>query len=157
MINFKGKELIKVKTISNYENISSSLSKKISEVKNEECKNSLNNMLKRIDETYYEENITIEKYYKAYFKDDKTIINYFDDVLNSCKLSREDTDVIYIDALASTNYPNKIKEKYIFRYELTFSDKGERKKIKYYDEVGTYTTKSLELKVLKELIEEVNS
>lgn len=156
-ISFKNLEIITVKEIEDYSKINESLKEKIAKVKNKDCQKSLDEMLKRIDGTYFEDNVTIEKYFKAYFEDDKTIINYFDDVLSSCKLTREETDYIYVDVLASMNYPNKMKERYELRYEFELPDFNSRKKYITHDEVGTYTTKTLELKVLKNLIEEVNS
>lgn len=156
-IPFKNSEIINVKTIDDYKRINESLKEKIAKVKNKDCQKRLDRMLKRIDDTYFEDNVPMEKYYKTYFADDKTIINYFDEILNSCELTREETDYIYVDALASTNYPNKIKERYELRYEFELPDFNSRKNYITYDEVGTYTTKTLELKVLKNLIEEVDS
>lgn len=156
-IHFKSMEVINIRPIDGYSKINDSLKEKINKVKNQNCQNSLNKMLERIDHTYFEDDITIEEYYKNYFEDDKTFISYFDEVLNSCNLSRNETDNIYVDALASTNYPNKIKEIYELRYEFILPDINSRKNYATYDEVGTYTTKTLELKVLKNLIEEVNS
>lgn len=156
-IPFKEKKIINVKTIDDYSKINKSLKEKIDKVKNKNCQKSLDEMLKRIDDTYFEDNVTIEEYFKTYFENDKTIISYFDDALNACKLTREETDYIYVDALASTNYPNKIKERFELRYEFNLPDANSRKKYITHDEVGTYTTKTLELKVLKNLIEEVNS
>lgn len=146
---------INVKTIDDYHSIKTNLKKKIEKVKNKECQSSLNNMMTRIDNTYISKNTNIKDYYETYFNDNLTFLNYFDDVVSSCKLSKKKTDIIYVDALASTNYPNSIKKEYNLRYEFKIRDNNS---IKYYqdnDLIGTYTTKYLELKVLKSLIEEV--
>ena len=64
-------------------------------------------------------------------------------------------NTIYIDALASTNYPNAIKKECFLRYEFKIRDINSSKYLEENDLVGTYTTKYLELKVLNSLIEEV--
>lgn len=156
-IPFKSSKIINVKTIEEYSKINKSMKEKIDKVKNKECQKSLDAMLQRIDDTYFKENVTMEKYYKTYFQDNKTIISYFDEALNVCELTREKTDYIYVDALSATNFPNKIKEEYELRYEFKLPDFNSNKNYTTYDEIGTYTTKTLELKVLKNLIEEVNS
>lgn len=146
---------INVKTIEDYHSIKINLKEKIGKVKDKECQSSLNKMMNRIDETYFSDNTTVKNYYKIYFKDDLTFLNYYDEVVATCKLSKKDTDIIYIDALASTNYPNAIKKEYNMRYELKIRDTNSLKYIEDNDLVGTFTSKYLELKVLNSLIEEV--
>ena len=146
---------IKIRTIEDYHTIKVNLKNKIDKVKDKDCKVSLNNMMDRIDNTYLTENTNVKTYYEVYFKDNKTLLNYFDDVVNSCDLTKKDTDIIYVDALSSTNYPNSIKKEYYLRYELKIRDNYSAKYLEDNDLIGTYTTKYLELKVLNSLIEEV--
>lgn len=146
---------INVKTIEDYRSIKINLKNKIEKIKDKECQTSLNNMMNRIDDTYFSNNTNVKEYYEIYFNDDLTFLNYFDDVVNTCKLSSKDKNTIYIDALASTNYPNAIKKEYYLRYEFKIRDINSSKYLEENDLVGTYTTKYLELKVLNSLIEEV--
>lgn len=155
-ISYDREDYIKVKKIPNYTDIRDTLKNDISKIKNEECKNSLNNMLSRIESTYYTKDITVEEYYLNYNKDDNTFLNMFEEAKDACSLTNEQSDPIYILALSSTNYPNKIKEKYLYSYELKIKDKFSRKEVEdINDEIGTYTTKMLEFKTLKEIINEV--
>ena len=67
----------------------------------------------------------------------------------------DDIDDIYILALSSTNYPEEIKTRYNLKHEFVFRDKASRLELlKEQDEVGTYTNKILELRVIQELIKE---
>lgn len=149
------KEIIYVKDLSFYTKRATKIRDEIENVKNETCKNSLNDMFRRINETHFTTNISIEQYYNAYFKDNKTFINFYEDAIKSCELD-SDLDSIYVLVLASSNYPNEIKKRYLLSHEVIIKDKDTRDNLfKSADETGTYTTKALELQVINELISRV--
>lgn len=155
-VNKSRNEIIYVKDIAGYGKKVTEYSFKIEKIKNEDCKVTLNNMMDYINKTHFEKNVTVKEYYEAYFKDDDSIISLLDEAKDACELEQEEYDSIYISALSSTNYPNKIKNDYLFSYEFKILDGYSRKIYKKdHDNIGTYTTKVLELRVLEELLNEV--
>lgn len=143
---------ITVKEISGYGKIITDISSSIDKVKDDNCKMNLKDMLDFINKTHYSKNISIKEYYDNYYGD-KTFIDYFYLVKEKCDL--DDIDDIYILALSSTNYPEEIKTRYNLKHEFVFRDKASRLELlKEQDEVGTYTNKILELRVIQELIKE---
>lgn len=156
MIPFNKREMIYVKTIESYTTNMTKLRNKIDELEDSECKNSLNRMVTRINETNFKEDVTIKKYYEAYFKDDKTFLSLYDDIVTTCEL--KDVDYIYVDVLRQSVFPNSIKEKYLLSHELVLKDYSSRESInKESYKTGTYVTKTLELSILNDLIKEVNN
>lgn len=141
-----------VKEISGYGKVVTRISEDIDKVKDDNCKTVLKDMLGFINKTHYSKNITVEEYYNNYYGD-KTFIEHFYSVKDKCNL--DDIDSIYVLALASTNYPEEIKTRYNLKHEFVLNDKHSRLElIKEQDEVGTYTNKVLELRVIQELIKE---
>ena len=68
--------------IKKYENFQESIDKidkKISKVKDEECKASLVKMSNNIKRTNFNENISVDDYYKAYFSEDE-FLNIYSEV-----------------------------------------------------------------------------
>lgn len=152
--NDMASEMISVKEIPMMTKRLTSLQERIDKIKDEDCRNSIDTMLKRVKSTYFSENITIEEYYNAYTKDEKNFIDFYEDVNNSCKL--DGNDDIYFLVLSSLNYPNSIKRRYDLRYEFIFKDTFNRENnYQNSDEVGTYTTKMSELQVVSKLLDEV--
>lgn len=154
-LQFNKEEMIYVRDLSFYTKRATIIRDDIEKIKNETCKKSFSDMFNRINETHFTENVTIEKYYKAYFKDDKTFLNYYEDLIGSCELD-EDLDSIYILVLSASNYPNEVKKRYLLSHEFIIKDYDSRDILsKNIDETGTYTTKALELQVINELLGKV--
>ena len=152
-INVKHKEMIEVVPIKNYNEQIESFNKKISNIKNKECKSSIEELLKNIDSTNYTKDVSVEEYYNNYFKD-RSFIDYYIDTKEACNIKDDAFDSVYITALSSMNYPNYIKDKYLTRYEFNIIDTYSRSRIEgQINNTGTYTTKTLELRSVKELLE----
>lgn len=148
-------DYISVKDVSGYGRIVTDISDDIESIKSDECKQTLRKMLKFINKTHYNDNVSVKKYYNDYYGD-MTFIDHFYEVQDKCSL--DDIDSIYVLALSSTNYPEEIKSRYNLKHEFILKDRESRKELlREQDEVGTYTTKVLELRVIHELIEEVKS
>ena len=155
LVPFNKKEYVYIKSIDSYSKKITILKNELSELEDNSCKDSLNDMLNRINETNFKDKVTIEEYYKAYNKDEITFINLYENIINECKL--ENNDDIYIDVLTQMIFPNSIKEKYLLSHELILKDYSSRSTLtKSLSETGTYITKTKELNILKDLIEEVN-
>ncbi|MCX4365805.1 MAG: hypothetical protein OSJ70_08565 [Bacilli bacterium] len=154
-ISSNKKEEIFVKDLSFYTKRATIIREDISSIKDEKCKSSLDAMLTRINETHFTKNITIEEYYNAYYKDDKPFINFYEDVVTSCALDGN-LDEIYVLVLSASNYPNEIKKRYLLSHEFVIKDRDSRRELyKSTDEIGTYTTKALELQIINDLIKVV--
>lgn len=143
---------ITVREISGYGRIVTDISSNIDKIKDDNCKTGLKDMLDFINKTHYNKNVSVKDYYDNYYGD-KTFIEHFYSVKDKCKL--DDIDDIYVLALSSTNYPEEIKTRNNLKHEFVLRDKDSRGELlKEQDEVGTYTTKILELRVIQELIKE---
>ena len=140
--------IIHVNKYEGYDKTREELSKKIDKVKNVDCKNSLNDMLERIDSINFTTDVKLKDYYEVYHKDDKTFLDFYTSAADACNINNEK---IYIKALQSTTYPIFIGSEYNNAYEL---------RIRYVydnnDEIGTYTTIVGELGVLSDLLEELS-
>lgn len=148
------KELIHVKEVPLITKRFTSLNERIINEENETCKDALNAMLERVKKTYFANDVTIKEYYEAYNDEEKNFIDFYEDVNVSCKL--ENNDDIYFLVLSSLNYPNSIKNRYELRYEFLIRDSFNRADIYISsDEIGTYTTKLLELQIIDKLLKEV--
>ncbi len=154
-ITFFEEEIVHIKEVPKYTERITSINEKIAKIKDEKCVSSLKDMLERIKDTYFTEDITLKEYILAYYKDDKTFIDYYEDVNNACSL--KGSDEIYFNVLSSMNYPNSLKNRYDLRYEVRLKDPKRDELFKNSDEVGTYTTKMLELLIINELIDEVKA
>ncbi len=133
-------EVIHVKELPSITKKFTSLNERVDKIEDGSCKRSLNNMLNRVKKTYFSKDTTIKEYYEAYTDEQKNFIDFYEDVMLSCKL--EDNDDIYFLVLASLNYPNSVKNRYDLRYEFIIRDIFNRDSVyTTSDEVGTYTTK----------------
>ena len=123
---------------------------KISKIKNNECKLSLEYMINRIKDNKMEGNIKIKDYYESFYKDDMTFIDYYNYVSSSCNINNSK---IYNEALSSLLYPETIKNRYessyVFKIKDIFNDNNR------IDEMGTYTTIIHELNVVDMFLEEL--
>lgn len=154
-INSNKKEIIHIKDLSFYTKRATAIRNEIENIENEECKNSLEAMFNRINETHFTSDVTIEEYYNAYYKDNKVFLNFYDDVIENCEIEDE-LDDIYVLAISSTNYPNEVKKRYLLSHEFIIKDNNSRDELyQTSDETGTYTTKALELQVINELLSKV--
>lgn len=154
-LNFNKKEMIHIRDLSFYTKRATIIRDDIEKIKDEKCQKSFSDMFNRINETHFTENITIEEYYNSYFKDGKTFLNYYEDLIDVCELD-EDLDSIYILVLSASNYPNEVKKRYLLSHEFIIKDYESRDGLsKNIDETGTYTTKALELQVINELLGKV--
>lgn len=152
-INNLRNQIINVRDVSGYGKIVTEYSDKIEKIKKEDCRKSMMNLLDKVNSTHFSDDVSIETYYKKYYSD-KQFLEVYDEVVNNCSIKEEVKNNIYVIALSSTNFPNSVKEKYLLSYEFNIKDRFSRKvALKDNDEIGTYTTKVLELRVIKELLE----
>lgn len=149
--NINSNQTIHINSYEGYEEAKNTLSKKIDKVKNDDCRSSLNNMLKRIDDNNLKGDVKIGDYINSYFKDNLTFVDYYSYVSDSCNIS---DDKIYIKAMSTLVYPNYIKDKYNRSYELHIIDLTNQTNIS--DDVGTYTTMLNELGVLSDILGELS-
>ncbi|MCX4249101.1 MAG: hypothetical protein OSJ65_04995 [Bacilli bacterium] len=144
--------------IKKYENFQESIDKidkKISKVKDEECKASLVKMSNNIKRTNFNENISVDDYYKAYFSEDE-FLNIYSEVEDNCHIIEDNSR--YVLALSSYTFPSSIKLRYNLKHEIRFKDRKSRNELeKSQDEVGSYTSKVLELRVINELLEGIKA
>ncbi len=150
-------EGIYVKDLAFYTKRATIIRDDIESIKKKNCKNSLNAMFDRINETHFTGDVSVEEYYNAYYKDNKTFLNFYEDVITSCEL-KDNLDEIYVLVLAASNYPNEVKKRFLLSHEFIIKDYDSRENLyKSADETGTYTTKALELQIINELISRVKS
>lgn len=129
------------------------IDKRISKVNDETCKNSLEKMSNNIKRTHFSENTNVDDYYHAYFGEDE-FLNVYGEVEDSCRISEDNSR--YVLALSSYTFPSSIKLRYNLKHEFIFKDRKVRKELeKNQDEVGSYTSKVLELRVISELLESI--
>ncbi len=144
-------EVINIKSINNFDEQIGNVDKKIEKIRNNECKRALSDMSSNIKKTYFNKNVSVSDYYHAYF-DGEVFINIYARVLDECKIEEDDSR--YILALSSMSFPENIKTRYNLRHEFILKDGYLRKEIfKEPDEVGSYTSKTLELNVINELLD----
>ena len=72
--------VIRINKYDGYDKTREGIVLKIDKIKNTDCKNSLNNMLNRIDENNFKEDVKIKDYYESFYKDDKTFIDYYNNL-----------------------------------------------------------------------------
>ena len=145
---------IYIKDIDKYIDSINNLETRIDKLdKNLTCKSSLLTMLKRINNTHFTNGkVKIKEYYDKYYEEDLTFLDYYQGVIEACEL--DNNDHIYATALTAYAYPNEIKNKYYFSYELHFKDLfNSEPLLKEEQEIKSYTTKYNELLVLSELLE----
>ena len=156
MININVAEKITIKEVDKYSEKITVLKNKIKKMEDGTCKGSLTKMLNRINNTNFQGKVSIEEYYKGYFKDDESFMSIFDNVIKQCEI--EYNDELYMDVLNQSIYPDEIKMRYLLSYELTLKDFFSREYINYQtSEKATFITKTLELNILRQLIEEVQN
>lgn len=153
--HYNKEEIIYIKDLAFYTKRATIIREDIEKIKNDSCKNSLSAMFNRINETHFTDNISIEEYYNAYYKDNKTFINFYEDVVTQCAIE-EELDELYVLVLAASNYPNEVKKRFLLSHEFRIKDYDSRDNLyKSTDETGTFTTKALELQIINELINRV--
>lgn len=129
------------------------IDKRISKVKDEICKSSLEKMSNNIKRTHFSENTNVDDYYHAYFDEDE-FLNIYGEVEDACRISEDNSR--YVLALSSYTFPSSIKLRYNLKHEFIFKDRNIRRELeKNQDEVGSYTSKVLELRVISELLESI--
>ena len=128
-----------------------SLSTKIDKVKDDTCRSSLNYMKDRIVSNHLTGDVSLKDYYESFYKDDLTILDYYEYIKTSCNL--EHNNKIYNLGLSSLVYPEYIKNKYNRSYEIYFKDY--MFKDKNIDDMGTYSTIINELSMLSSILEEL--
>ena len=142
---------IKVKKIENFDIKISSINENIEKIKNDNCKSVLKSMSDKIRNTYYESDVSINKYIKSYFYTDNN--DYYSLYLSAKEVCDYSDDSIDELVIASKTYPQSVKARYDSNYEIDFKDYFNRNKInEISDEVGTYSTKILELNSLNEYV-----
>lgn len=144
-------EVINIKSINNFDEQIAIVDKKIEKIKDNECKQALGDMSINIKKTYFNKNVSVSDYYHAYF-DGEVFINIYSRVLDECKI--EEDDGRYILALSSMSFPENVKIRYNLKHEFILKDEYLRKEVfKEPDEIGSYTSKALELNVINELLD----
>ncbi len=142
---------IKVKNIENFDIKISSINENIDKIKNDDCKSVLKLMSNKIQNTYYESNVSVKKYIESYFFTDNS--DYYSLYISAKEVCDYSDDSIDELVIASKTYPQSVKARYDSNYEIDFKDYFNRNKInEISDEVGTYSTKTLELNSLKEYV-----
>lgn len=154
-INDSRKEIIYVKDLESYTKTITEFQNRVDKIKNEECKQSIQKYADKINKTHFDKDVTVEDYYNAYYKDDKDTIKLYTDIENICDYH---DDKIYEIVLEANIFPTEIKNKYNLSYEFSINDKMSRKLVNInHDNLGTYSTKILELKALDEIIKKVTT
>lgn len=149
-------EKVYVKDLAFYTKRATIIRDDIETIKNETCKNSLMVMFDRINATHFTRDVSVEEYYNAYYKDNKTFLNFYEEAVTSCEL-KDNLDEVYVLVLAASNFPNEVKKRFLLSHEFIIKDYDSRENLyKSTDETGTYTTKALELQIINELISRVN-
>ena len=143
---------IHINRFENYNSIREKMLSDIDKIKNDNCRVSLKSMLDRIDSNNLDGDVSLKDYYESFYKDDLTIIDYYNYVVSSCNI--EFSNDIYTTAMSSMVYPEYIKNRYNRSYEIYFKDYLFKDNI--LDEVGTYSTITSELKTLKMILEELS-
>ena len=152
-INFNFNNKIYVKEVNHFYVSASTLERKIKSIEDEECSSSLMGLLERIKDTYYEDNISVKEYYENYNKYGKTYYSLFQETLTICDLDIKNYDRMNDYLLASRVYPDAVADRYKSSYEIKFVDYFNYKNIhELTDNVGTYSSKKMELMALSELI-----
>ena len=153
MMLYRRNRIIYIQDIKQYTKNVNIIKEGIEKIDNESCKDSFQNMLNRINDTHFSSDIKLSIYYHAYFNG-KSFLDYYNNVINACNIKEDNS--IYIDALTSTNYPDQIKKEYELSYQLKIDDIYSNNLINQsIDKNGTYSTKTLELRVIKKLLDEV--
>lgn len=116
------------------------------------CRNTLYEIADTINATHFSQSHIKIKEYIAKYQSVKPLTELVALAQDNCSL--KDTDAIYVLAMSSMVFPEEVKNSYNMRYEFHIRDWLSRKQlVNSHQEVGSFTTKSLELRVLKELIE----
>lgn len=153
LIIYRRNRTIYIQDIKQYTKNINIIKENIKNIDDETCKETFQKMLNRINDTHFSSNVKLSTYYHAYHNG-ASFLDYYNDVINDCNI--EEDNSIYIDALISTNYPNQIKKEFELSYQLKLDDIYSNNLInKSLDKNGTYSTKTLELRVIKKLLDEV--
>ena len=151
-VNDNRNEIIYVRDLNTYTKTITEFQSRVDKVKNEDCKKSIQNYLDKINETHFSENVTVKEYYDAYYKKTDTI-DLYTEIENTCDFHDEK---IYEIILEANIFPSEIKNRYNLSYEISIFDKKSREILNVnHDNLGTYSTKILELKALDEILKTV--
>ncbi len=154
-LKYHKSEIIHVKDLAFYTKRATIIRDDIAKIKDDTCKNSLNALFNRMNETHFVNDVTVKEYYQAYFKDNKTFLNFYEEAVKACEIE-DNLDEIYVLVLSASNFPNEVKNRYLLSHEFIIKDKESRELLlQSFDETGTYTTKALELQVINELLSRV--
>ena len=160
-IHIKINQTINFKDMQNIHEKLMEKKKDIETIKNEQCKSNLKDMLDRIDVTIPEKGMTLKEYYKRYYgydnnrddDDGMTFLYFYSEATENCNI---DNESIYLKALESLQFPYEIKNRYLGSYQIGINDIFVLKEdIDRVDELGSYSSKMLEVETLNKLIEEV--
>lgn len=144
-------DVVIIKEIKDFDKSLSLIDEKISKIEDEECQNSFVDLKNNIKKTYFSKNTTISSFYEAYFSD-KVFLDLYKDVEDVCQIKEDNSR--YSLALASYAFPSSIKSKYNLKHEIKFKDVNTREEVlKDEYEVGSYSSKILELRVINELLD----
>lgn len=146
---------INVKDISSYSKVITKLNDDINALDtSEECQEALFSMVDRINATHFSDGtVSLREYVSSYYAEDLKFTDYYEQVVNQCSIE-DDTDEIYVKALSATVFPEEQYNRYQLSHEFTIEDFYNRNNLrKSHEQTGTYTTKSWEIMVLRDLIE----
>ena len=118
-----------------------------------ECKSSLYALVDRMNETHYQTGIIKTKdYIDSHYKDDLTFLDLYNEAVEVCNV--EDNPNSLFDAMGAVAYPNEVKNNYYLSYQLSIPDFfNKNKSEKDQEEYSSYTTKSLEILTISNLLE----
>ena len=145
---------IYIKDIDKYTEIIVRMRERVDKLKvKDSCKTSLNSTIDKINATHFNTGkIKLKDYYEAYYKDGSDYLEYYSLMMDECNIESDDS--IYSYALSAYSYPLEIKNKYYLNHEIHFEDylSGSNSR-KQEQEVKSFNTKYMELKVLDSILE----
>lgn len=161
-INIRMNRVINVKEFDEqYSQKIENLKKDAEKIKDDSCKSSVVEMANRIIYTIPRKGITLQEYYGSYYgydnnrsdDDGESFLYFYSNVATNCNI---DNNEIYNKVLESLVFPYEMKNRYIGSYQIGISDTFiHKKEVNKVDELGSYSTKMLELEVLSKIMDEV--
>lgn len=152
----KQNETISIKDVNNYSRAITTAKDSLKELKvSEECYQSLNDMINKINDTHFKTGkVNIRDYYIAYYQDEYLFTDHLYNVKDKCDINDEIYDDIYLKAMSASVFPEEIKIRYLNAYEIHIKDLISRKiNDTNHENVASFVTKSMELEVLSDVIE----
>ena len=99
------------------------LKERINHLENSSCKSLLVEMSNLYEETSYDGNIELTDFYNKYF-DNKSFLSFYGRIENECNIGNEEKKSmdLHKETLNSILYIENLLNKYMFQYEINFTD-----------------------------------